>query len=212
MTKHAVGHHPLVVAAASGQLPDWAVVGPLRREHTIRVSLVLGSWAASLELSEGEALRWRAAGLLHDALRDEDPDVLRREVSPDLADLPGAVLHGPAAAVRLRGLGVADEEVLDAVAWHTLGHPGLGRLGRAVYCADFLEPGRRDQRTWREGLRFRFPVDEGSVVRSVVQARTEHMESKEGELHPHTRAFRDEVLADRGDLSGAHPARAGGDG
>jgi nicotinate-nucleotide adenylyltransferase len=53
------------------------------------------------------------------------------------------VVHGPAAAVLLaEDYGVADEGLLEAVAAHTIGKPGMGGLAAVLYCADKLEPGR----------------------------------------------------------------------
>ena len=108
----SVAPHPLVVAAASGRLPEWAVAEPGRREHMERVADLLDTWAERLGHGDDERARWRAAGYLHDALRDASPDDLRILVS-DADLIPDALLHGPAAAERLRAEGVTDEELLD---------------------------------------------------------------------------------------------------
>jgi HD superfamily phosphohydrolase YqeK len=53
------------------------------------------------------------------------------------------LLHGRAAAVALRqNLGIRDPEILEAVACHVTGCPGMGLLAKIVFAADFLEPGR----------------------------------------------------------------------
>ena len=52
--------HPIIVAAAEGDLPDWAVAGDKRRAHMARVSELLGQWADALELNPDDRLRWRA--------------------------------------------------------------------------------------------------------------------------------------------------------
>jgi nicotinate-nucleotide adenylyltransferase len=53
------------------------------------------------------------------------------------------VAHGPVAAVLLaRDYGCDDIEVLEAVARHTVGKPGMKGLSIVLYCADKLEPGR----------------------------------------------------------------------
>ena len=67
---------------------------------------LLTEWAKALELAEDETARWRSVGYLHDVLRDEEPVALRDRVPPDLKSLPGPLLHGPAAAERLRVAGV----------------------------------------------------------------------------------------------------------
>lgn len=154
-----------------------------------RVSTLLGEWAATLGLAEEDVVRWRAVGYLHDVLREEDPEALRERVSPDLRELPAPILHGPAAAERLRIEGVDDGELLTAVAWHTVGHPRLGTLGRATYAADFLEPGRTFRAEWRAELLARMPDDVARVVREVVRARVVHLLERGGSVLPVTIGF-----------------------
>jgi HD superfamily phosphohydrolase YqeK len=163
--------HPLVQRAAGGELPDWAVANARRREHIERVRRLLETWAGALELSERERIRWCAAGTLHDVLRDAPPEELRARVPPSFRHLPGKVLHGPAAAVRLRRAGVRDRGLLRAVACHTLGHPGLDAAGRALFVADVVEPGRRDRSGWRRTLRERYPRNSAEVLAEVIRAR-----------------------------------------
>lgn len=164
----------LLERAADGELPRWAEVGEARREHCARVAALMGSWAEGLGLPENERTRWRAAGWLHDALRDADPVALRELVPPTARDLPDPLLHGPAAAARLRAEGIDDVELLDAIAYHTVGHPGFGRLGRALYVADFLEPGRTFDPVWTASLRARMPEAFDAVLIEVAAARLGH--------------------------------------
>ncbi len=154
-----------------------------------RVSDLLGSWADTLGLPEEDGVRWRAAGYLHDALREETPDTLRRLVPPALATLPPPLLHGPAAAERLRVEGVMDGEFLRAVAWHTAGDPLFGLLGRALYAADFLEPGRTFAQEWRASLRERMPAEIDAVVLEIARARIEHLLDAGRAVLPRTMAF-----------------------
>jgi len=189
--------HPLVLDAASGRLPEWAEARPERREHIARVAALLDSWAEEAELSQEDRQRWRAAGYLHDALRDAAPESLRPLVSGDLATLPGSLLHGPAVATRLRGEGVEDEELLAAVAFHTVGDPGLGPLGRALYAADFLEPGRTYHVEGRERLCARAATELDVVTREVARLRIAHLLRKGLRLHPRTVAFWNELAEER---------------
>ena len=102
----------LLEDAAAGRLPDWVDVSDSRRGHMERVAALMGEWAAALRLPPEDRARWRAAGLLHDILREMPPDQLRPIVSAPLNEVAGKLLHGPAAAMRLREHGVADESVL----------------------------------------------------------------------------------------------------
>ena len=154
-----------------------------------RVADLLESWALQWGLDEGERVRWRAVGFLHDALRDEPLSSLLPLAPADFGGLSDALLHGPAAAERLRTEGVADAELLDAVAFHTVGDPGFGRLGRALYVADFLEPGRTFLGEWGKSLRSRVPGALDEVVLEVARARIAHILDHKAALHPRTIAF-----------------------
>ena len=181
------GLSPTVRAAARGELPAWAEASAKRREHIARVAALLADWAEAAALDPAERDRWVAAGWLHDTLRDADPERLREEVPERFRGLPGPVLHGPAAAERLAG--EADEELRDAVRYHTLGHAGFGRLGKALYLADFLEPGRDFEPEWRASLAARMPEEMDEVLTEVLGARIRHLVERRKPISPETAAF-----------------------
>ncbi len=166
---------PVLAHAAEGLLPPWAQATEDRRAHMGRVAALMDAWAQALGLAETERRRWRAAAWLHDALRDAAPRELRPFVPAAERALPGALLHGPAAAARLREEGVADEPLLRAVAYHTLGHPELDRLGKALYLSDFLDPGRGFDPLRRASLRARMPAALDEVLLEVAASRLHHV-------------------------------------
>lgn len=163
----------ILEAAAAGAFPEWAVASDERRAHMDRVARLMGDWAEALGLEESQVTRWRAAGRLHDALRDADGEILRPRVPAAFRDLPDSFLHGPAAAARLEDDGVQDAGVLAAIRYHTLGNSGLDRIGRALIAADFLEPGRSSNARWRSRRRARMPHELDAVLLDVVRAKLE---------------------------------------
>ena len=171
-------------AADSIDLPPWAVVGERRRAHIARVTALLTSWAEGMRLPAAERAAWRDAGRWHDALRDASESELRT-ITGD-PDMPAALLHGPAAAKRLASEGEAREDVLDAIRWHTTGRVGWDRTGRALYMADFLEPGRRFDAEARAALAARVPDEFEAAFRSVVQHRIEWTMREGRALHEET--------------------------
>jgi predicted HD superfamily hydrolase involved in NAD metabolism len=179
----------LLEAAAAGRLPEWSHVGEHRLAHMRRVSELLGEWADRLALPAGDRIRWRAAGYLHDALRDTPPDELRPLVPDPLKDLAGKLLHGPAAAARLRADGLDDEDVLRAVAYHTIGHPELDQLGRALFIADYIEPARRYDPDHLATLRARMPGAIDEVLLDVLRARLDRLLREGRPMRPETVAF-----------------------
>ena len=178
--------HPWVAAAARGVLPDWAVARKKRRAHMARVAALLREWGEVRGDNPLDVDRWSAAGYLHDALRDADPDELRGALSNPLDRLPDEVIHGPATADRLRRGGVTDGPLLTAVAFHTLGSPDFDDIGKALYVADFLEPGRKVQPKWRARLRDEMPEGLDSVARAVVGKRVQFLIKKRRPVPPET--------------------------
>lgn len=174
------------------ELPSWAIVTALRRAHVGRVVALLQDWAVAMRLPEDEARRWRRAGWLHDALRDA-PEAEMRRWAPDIEG-PVELRHGPAAAARAELEGERDADVLSAARWHSVGWAGWGAAGRALYCADFLEPGRSFDQSGRAALARMFPDDPEGVLRDVVVRRLDYAAAQGWELPPESIAFRASVV------------------
>ena len=165
-------------------LPPWAQVTEKRRAHIARVTALLDQWATALSLSPAERQAWHDVGILHDALRDASEEELRRLTSD--TERPMHILHGPAVAVRLTGEGERRTEVLEAIRWHTLGSAHWGRTGKALYMADFLEPGRPFSRADRAFLAAHAIHDFDGVFRQVVRTRIEWTVREGKMLFPET--------------------------
>lgn len=168
--------------ADSIELPAWARVGERRRAHIARVTTLLEEWADAMRLDADERSAWRDAGRWHDALRDAPVEELRALARG--APLPVELLHGPAAAERLAECGERREEVLDAIRWHTIGWARWGRTGKALYMADYLEPGRPFSRSDRGFLARHVPLDFNGTFRQVVRHRLEWVLREGHELYP----------------------------
>jgi HD superfamily phosphohydrolase YqeK len=152
-------------------LPDWAEVSDARAAHIAGVVALMEQWAGALGLGDAERQAWRDAALWHDALRDASEQTLRTVTGDVTTD--ANLLHGPAAAIRLAADGERRSEVLDAVRWHTVGSASWARTGRALYMADYLEPGRRAGHADRAYLARQVPHDFDGTFRQVVRARLE---------------------------------------
>jgi HD domain-containing protein len=155
-------------------LPPWAQVSAERRAHIERVAGLIGGWADVMAVAGAERARWLKAAYLHDALRD--------------AQLPFAdqLAHGPAAADRAAREGETDQGVLDAVRYHTVGYAGWDDVGRMLYLADFLEPGRSFAAEERRRLAQRVPLDRDAVLKEVVRWRIQWVMRSGWPLAPET--------------------------
>lgn len=182
--------------ASPPELPAWALVNDRRRAHIGRVTALLDEWARELRLDGEEARAWHDAGRWHDALRDAGDEELRRWARHPEAGLDGRadampveMLHGPAAAARLAVEGERRADVLEAIRWHTVGHAEWGRVGRALFMADYLEPGRRFSPADRGFLAGLVATDFDGVLRQVVRQRLDWSLREGKALFPETVAF-----------------------
>jgi nicotinate-nucleotide adenylyltransferase len=114
--------------------------------HTLRVTKTTVMLCERFDLSPAEG--W-TAGMAHDIAREWEAHALLENAGRDgygLSDQERQVpllVHGRAAAVYLQErYGERRESVLQAIRWHTTGHVRMGALGMALYCADYMEPGR----------------------------------------------------------------------
>mgnify|MGYP006283760427 CR=1 FL=1 len=118
---------------------------PKRYAHSVRVA----ETADTLALNHGEDRRKAfIAGFLHDLGRDIPEEELiprARKYFPvfEWEEKRPVVVHGKAGAALAKDeLGIENPEILEAVAYHTTGKPGMGNIAKIVFIADAVEPGR----------------------------------------------------------------------
>lgn len=91
----------------------------------------------------------KKAALLHDIAKNKEKDELLTIIKNsnwilddlELSIIP--VLHAPAGAViAQKEFNIDDDEILEAIRYHTLGHPKMGNLAKIIYAADFIAEDR----------------------------------------------------------------------
>lgn len=179
-----VDYNTPIVNPAVVVMPAWAQVTEKRHAHIARVTTLLDAWASSLDLTAADRKAWHDVGVLHDALRDAPEEELRRLTGD--TERPWHILHGPAVAARLEREGERRADVLEAIRWHTLGSAHWGRTGKALFMADFLEPGRPFSRADRAFLAAHVTSDFDGVFRQVVRTRIEWTVREGKMLFPET--------------------------
>ncbi len=155
------------------ELPAWAQVTEKRRAHIEGVAWVLARWADAMSVSAAERERWLRAAAMHDAVKDAP----KKELRALAKDAWGVekLRHGPAAAVLAERHGEGDQGVLDAVRFHSVGYAGWDQVGRMLYLADYLEPGRTHRADELEEQRDRVPRDTSGVLCLVTGERIEYL-------------------------------------
>ena len=84
------------------------------------------------------------AALCHDMYKERDLDDLIEELGlPSRYKGNRNLAHSKvAAAIMRRDLGVTDQDLINAVSYHTTGRPAMSKLEQIIYLADAAEPGR----------------------------------------------------------------------
>jgi len=138
--KKSLGDRQQILAWLAEQVP-----AP-RLQHILRVETMAAELAVAHGLDVTQAA-W--AGLLHDLAKYFPPETLlamAQEAGLPITEVDVAdphLLHAEVSALVARQqFGVTDEQVLAAVANHTLGSAGMDELSCVVFLADSLEPGR----------------------------------------------------------------------
>lgn len=124
------------------------VLSSKRYAHTLGVAYT----AAALAMAHGEPMEdAMIAGLLHDCAKSMHGSELvaicekaRLNVTAVERSNPTALLHAKAGAyLAQHKYGVNDDNILNAIRYHTTGRPDMSRLEKILYIADYIEPNRK---------------------------------------------------------------------
>ena len=130
-----------------------------------------------------ERNRWLRAVWLHDALRDAPPEELEQwPRAPRVRRSSGTARPAPRGPRRrARLIGVCSMRC----SYHSVGLAEWDMVGRILYCADYLDPGRPFRRERRATLAERYPTT-WAVLREVARDRVADWSSPDG----HSRSYR----------------------
>lgn len=151
-----------------------------RYEHSVRVSETA---AFMCDLYGLDSDSGRLAGIAHDICKEIPRDEMEALACED--GLPfdefekkkPSLLHGRAAAVKIkRDFGIEDSDVIEAVANHTCGKPGLCDLGKILFVADKIEPGRPQSTNEYRANLFKKTLD--GLTLAVVEENIEYLAKK----------------------------------
>jgi 2-amino-4-hydroxy-6-hydroxymethyldihydropteridine diphosphokinase len=83
--------------------------------------------------------------------------------------------------------------VLDAIRYHSIGWSKWDRVGKALYMADYLEPGRTFDQERRAALSTLVPNDFDVAFKRVVIARMEYAAREGFTIYPESTALLESV-------------------
>ncbi|WP_394923038.1 bis(5'-nucleosyl)-tetraphosphatase (symmetrical) YqeK [uncultured Robinsoniella sp.] len=153
--------------------------------------------SAALAMRYGEDVRKaQAAGLLHDCAKcipnDKKISICEKNGIPisDAERKNPFLLHAKAGAqIAKEKYKITDPDILNAIAYHTTGRPGMSLLEKIVYIADYIEPWRYKAQNLELSRKMAFSdIDEALYI--ILRDTLSYLKSTKNELDPMTaRAF-----------------------
>ena len=162
---------------------------PKRYEHSLGVAYT----AATLAFIYDEApLRAELAGILHDCAKNYSNDELIHLCGRDGIELIEEELDSPQVIHAKYGgflakeqYGIHDEEILDAVRYHTTGHPHMTMLEKIIFVSDYIEPLRSGFPNLSELRKLAFKDIDECVYRILAQT-VEYLSNSKALIVPDT--------------------------
>ncbi|MEK4284635.1 bis(5'-nucleosyl)-tetraphosphatase (symmetrical) YqeK [Ureibacillus sp. FSL K6-0165] len=111
----------------------------------------IGVMETAIQLAElygADVKAAETAAILHDVAKYADEDWMKNIVKEHgldtrLLDWGPEILHGPVGAwIAEHEFHISNEDILNAIRFHTTGRAGMSKLEKIIYIADMIEPNR----------------------------------------------------------------------
>ncbi|WP_199726029.1 bis(5'-nucleosyl)-tetraphosphatase (symmetrical) YqeK [Leptotrichia sp. OH3620_COT-345] len=165
-----------------------------RYKHVERVAEAAKNLAGIYRISINET---EAAAYLHDVAKFFELSVMIDLVKgkyPEIEDelsKSTAILHGFAGAEFIKNnyelFEIDNEEILNAVKYHTIGSGKMGVLSKIIYLADAIEDGRTWQGVEKARELAKYNLDEAIIFE--INTKIEYLLSKRSIIHPNIILF-----------------------
>lgn len=156
-----------------------------RFNHVLGVMGTAMGLAKHYNVSEEQA---RTAAMLHDVAKFADRDWMRRIIEtkgmdPTLLEYHHELWHAPVGAyLAAYEFGIEDEDILNAIRYHTTGRAGMSDLEKIIYIADMIEPSRKFPEV--DALRAKKHDGLDALMEASIRQSIEFLTSKNQPVYP----------------------------
>lgn len=182
------------------------VLEPKRYEHTLGVAYTAASLAFVYELNTQDAL---VAGLLHDCAKclshkKRISTCTKNDIEITKVEMENPVLlHAKVGAFYAKKkYGIQNEEILNAILYHTTGRPNMGLLEKIIYVADYIEPNRKKLPKLSEIRKIAY-ADLDMAIYMILENSLKYLEKGDTQIDPTTKEtydFYKDIIEKRGNL------------
>lgn len=111
----------------------------------------IGVMETAIKLAEKygvDVKKAETAAILHDIAKYEDIEkmeqIVKDHLNDELLGWGGEIMHGPVGAwIIKQELHIDDEDILNAIRYHTTGRAKMTDLEKVIYVSDMIEPNRK---------------------------------------------------------------------
>ncbi|MEY8417014.1 bis(5'-nucleosyl)-tetraphosphatase (symmetrical) YqeK [Tissierella praeacuta] len=171
-------------------------IGEKRHDHSVRVMEV------ALELAEiynADIEKVKIAAILHDCAKIIDDTYLLKMASDfdiildDCMKYNHELIHGPLGArIAKEEYGIEDNQILNAIYYHTTGKENMNILEKIIYIADYIEPYRNFQGV--EEVRKLVAKDLDKAILLAMENTITFLIEKNKLIHPDTIKARNHLI------------------
>ena len=155
---------------------------PERWQHTVRVTVMAAENCARFGIDEKQAI---TAAAWHDCAKYLTAENKELKGFKLPQGVPKPIVHQYAGAfVAEHIFGIEDEEVLNAIRYHTSGRENMTNLEKLIYLSDMLEEGRSFDGVENLRKKFALGLDEGMLA--ALEHTIKYIKSAGGEIYPLT--------------------------
>lgn len=167
-------------------------LNPKRYEHTLCVAYTAASLAMVHDADTDSAI---IAGMLHDCAKCFSAKKLvslcqknKLPISEVEMQNPTALLHAKAGSfLAHEKYGIDNEDILNAIEYHTTGRPNMSKLEKILYIADYIEPGRTHAANLKLIRRIAYQ-DLDKALLQILEDTLAYLPSTGGEIDAMTKA------------------------
>ncbi len=167
--------------------------------HTLGVLKIVKEFCRIYNL---DSLPFEKAAILHDIAKDlpleKQIEILKKnniQLTDQELKCPG-IIHGFSGALIARNKFDLDDEIFEAIFYHSTGHPDFKTIGKILFLSDYLDPSRKLNRQKEIFKIAKRNLSYGII--ETIKEKINYVISEKNYIHPLTIDFYNDLLKNLG--------------
>ncbi len=171
------------------------LMGQERYNHSEGVTELAGRLAEIYGVDVNKA---QTAGILHDCAKEFDAETMHKYLEcteiDEIVRKSHKLWHGPAGAVYAKEKFDIDDDVFDAIYYHTIGKEEPSMLTKIIFLADIVEVNRDKEFDWAKDVRVLAEKDLDAAIVYVIDKNLTSLVERGYTIHINSVLCRNKIL------------------